>query len=494
MKAPIDPSEPLFPLRYNAPVCQYYMKHGTCKFGQACKFHHPPQIAGTSSMMSVNTNTVLVNIPISQNEDRTQTMWKTKNDSNVQLLPQRLDEPNCIYFLKNGRCKYGASCRYHHPLNYHISNDRRGGFEEGRSRQHQDLRSVPKVHYVTALPPGSMQQGHFVVADGTVTFLSLDGNTPAHVVSIPQIASMGGGGKEGVSIFTTPGTIASSTSSTSIASSFETPISNVDPHESSGSIWNRKSSINAGGYNLPRVVSTGNAQQGDINNTPLYYNDTNVNNLPTTWRGTRSSSFDHTRPRSSSFNNTLDEELPRSGSVQSSLDERARRPRSSSMTSPMVHGKETHQDRRVQRQPREVDDGLSMMTSALLTMLDTPEEAAAKAANQGYEFDEQQIPHSYTNIVSNKSTAMLEDSRECHNHTQTSYFGLQNDLGLEQHNANFDQEQSSDPDLSGMFSIQQENQDNLHQIDRIQSWQVIHENSQFSSSQPPTSQNVGLYY
>jgi len=32
------------------------------------------------------------------------------------VLPQRSNEPDCLYFLRNGRCKYGPSCKYHHPL------------------------------------------------------------------------------------------------------------------------------------------------------------------------------------------------------------------------------------------------------------------------------------------------------------------------------------------------------------------------------------------
>jgi hypothetical protein len=34
-----------------------------------------------------------------------------------EVLPQRESEPDCIYFLRNGRCKYGVTCKYHHPLN-----------------------------------------------------------------------------------------------------------------------------------------------------------------------------------------------------------------------------------------------------------------------------------------------------------------------------------------------------------------------------------------
>jgi len=80
---PSKPGEPLFPVRPDEPVCSYYMKHGTCKFGQTCKFNHPPQ---------------------------------PKQAIVGDALPQQPDEPDCIYFLRNGRCKYGPTCKYHHPL------------------------------------------------------------------------------------------------------------------------------------------------------------------------------------------------------------------------------------------------------------------------------------------------------------------------------------------------------------------------------------------
>jgi len=532
MKAPIDPSEPLFPIRYNEPICQYYMKHGTCKFGQACKFHHPPQIAGASNVMNGN-NTVLVSMPTcGRKEDggsHSAAMWKGGNDSGVQILPQRPDEPNCIYFLKNGRCKYGATCRYHHPLKYHHDNNRsRNGFEDGRSnsnnssRQSQDHRIAPKVHYVTALPPGSMQQGHFVVADGTVTFLSLDGNAPAHVVSISHPTNSGG--KE----YTTAGTVASSTSSTSVASSFETSVTNIDTTNEAptGSLWNnRMASGNVHSvYGLPRVVSTGSAHSDSSSN--LFYDS---NTGPPTWRGPRSASFDHTRTRSSSHSN---QEMVRSASANSALDERAGgRPRSSSMASPMIRGgNPIHQDTtninavRAQRLPGEVDDGLSMMTSALLTMLDTPtEDVGALQQTEKYDIDERNFVTSsrldnqfFTRptAVNRATSAQFEDSsREYHDYPPTYYgqpqFFGQNNITTDE---TLDLSTSMPTTMRSTLNAlgrQPEDQSILNQISRIQSWQgsgaagIIHENAQFSSinpaqqlqsSSPNTTTNVGLYY
>ncbi|XP_058080390.1 zinc finger CCCH domain-containing protein 66-like [Magnolia sinica] len=35
--------------------------------------------------------------------------------ASVQHLPERPDQPECQYYMKTGSCKYGPSCKYHHP-------------------------------------------------------------------------------------------------------------------------------------------------------------------------------------------------------------------------------------------------------------------------------------------------------------------------------------------------------------------------------------------
>lgn len=125
MKAP----EGGFPFRPNEPACQYYLKHGTCKFGQTCKFHHPPHVLPSGGggggggpilpagavLMNVSglpgQHVLAINDGSGMHGDRVQLSRQV-----VQLLPQRPGEPDCIYFLRNGRCKYGATCKYHHPL------------------------------------------------------------------------------------------------------------------------------------------------------------------------------------------------------------------------------------------------------------------------------------------------------------------------------------------------------------------------------------------
>lgn len=147
-----DPNEPPFPIRPDEPTCQYYLKNGTCKFGQTCKFHHPPHMrvpkpSSTNSnigtqplVVSLNqrlehtTNglsggeEVIVNHNHNHNHGHNHNQNHNHNHPhNItndrshregrEVLPQRPGEPDCIYFLRNSRCKYGTTCKYHHPRN-----------------------------------------------------------------------------------------------------------------------------------------------------------------------------------------------------------------------------------------------------------------------------------------------------------------------------------------------------------------------------------------
>ena len=128
---PINPLDPLFPIRPNEPPCQYFLKHGTCKFAQSCKFNHPRVLSPGGVVGDDDGNNG--NIPIGQlvyvttssnatsagaitNSGDSSSHLMTSSSSSVQVLPQRPTETNCIFFLRNGRCKYGATCKFHHPL------------------------------------------------------------------------------------------------------------------------------------------------------------------------------------------------------------------------------------------------------------------------------------------------------------------------------------------------------------------------------------------
>ncbi|KAF5738688.1 hypothetical protein HS088_TW13G01589 [Tripterygium wilfordii] len=76
-----------YPERMGCPVCQYYLRIGSCKFGASCKYHHPRQGAGTVSPVSLNYY-------------------------GYPLCP---GEKECSYYVKTGQCKFGATCKFHHP-------------------------------------------------------------------------------------------------------------------------------------------------------------------------------------------------------------------------------------------------------------------------------------------------------------------------------------------------------------------------------------------
>ncbi|KAL7533849.1 hypothetical protein ACHAWF_004640 [Thalassiosira exigua] len=114
---PINPSEPLFPIRPNEPPCQYFLKHGTCKFGQSCKFNHPAgsRLGDGSGGLSMGQLVFVTANGVGPLAGEVNSPLMTASSA-VQVLPQRPTEPNCIYFLRNGKCKYGATCKFHHPL------------------------------------------------------------------------------------------------------------------------------------------------------------------------------------------------------------------------------------------------------------------------------------------------------------------------------------------------------------------------------------------
>lgn len=430
MKGPLNPSEPMFPVRPNEPVCQYYMKHGTCKFGQACKFNHP-----APNTLQHHASVPRFNQPMMMQKDS----GEMAGYEPPGMLPQRPEEPNCIYFLKNGRCKYGSTCRYHHPLNYH---SRRLPPNDVRRMHPMNDSGVgqPKLHYVS-LPPGTYQQGQFVVADGQLAFLSLDGSHQGQVISIGN-----GMNQEVPVVFTTTSSgskhslsrdLGSNTSSTSIASSFESSMIgsgaslntfNV-PDQQGGRAAHVVHSGNRqmlqqnqdGSSSLPQVVSTGSSLDGSNNsntnnnnnsNNHAYFDARRQTQSParsegsnTAYRGQRSSSFDHSR--SSSARQHMGG-MHESASVPSFSyhDDGYQQyePQQQQQRGPQImRGPPPTQARGRQKRQSNgaVDDGLSMMTSALLTMLDTPEEVEGEHYQ---EFDEypDEYPESSTPIIANR--------------------------------------------------------------------------------------------
>ncbi|XP_054819351.1 zinc finger CCCH domain-containing protein 32 isoform X2 [Prosopis cineraria] len=78
--------EQIFPERPGEPECQYYLRTGDCKYGFACRYHHPRDRTVTRPLLS----------PIG--------------------LPLRPGVQPCGFYLQNGHCKFGSTCKFDHPL------------------------------------------------------------------------------------------------------------------------------------------------------------------------------------------------------------------------------------------------------------------------------------------------------------------------------------------------------------------------------------------
>ncbi|XP_027363481.1 zinc finger CCCH domain-containing protein 32 isoform X3 [Abrus precatorius] len=78
--------EQFFPERPGEPECQYYLRTGDCKFGLACRYHHPRDQIVARPLLS----------PIG--------------------LPLRPGVQPCAFYLQNGHCKFGSTCKFDHPL------------------------------------------------------------------------------------------------------------------------------------------------------------------------------------------------------------------------------------------------------------------------------------------------------------------------------------------------------------------------------------------
>lgn len=369
MKAPLDPSEPLYPLRPNEPLCQYYLKHGTCKFGQACKFNHPPQ---TSQRAILNGNSVvLMNIGRPNGENP---HYVLNQDPSVvlQVLPQRPDEPDCIYFLKNGRCKYGATCRYHHPLNYHQQ-------RAEEQRRHRNQIPHQSVHYVTQ-HVGSVPHHSAIYLDNSLAVVPIERDGHQVFQQYSYITSPDGLTSYSVPLGSTVRTELASSAS-SLASSYDTPL---DGHaDRAASNWNRTLSVSslADSRGPPGGVMTHSASDGNIDRRPRASSHGNTS--------------DYIFESSISQVRRMHSESPANDSNITSLGGNSN-----------GDGWQSNRGRFLPKSRRgrhrdDVEGGFTMMTSALLNMLDTTEEASGEnfsdednyQAHQHY-LDANEVDHS----------------------------------------------------------------------------------------------------
>eukprot|EP01018_Ginkgo_biloba_P035281 Gb_17764 [translate_table: standard] len=157
MGSPAVQSQPLvkqrgpFPERPGQPECQYFLKTGDCKYGVACRFHHPkekseqpstwmlsqmglpfrPGFVSPSSLVEKQTpiERSFVNSSKQQNDLAVVATSEPVSSATMGLpgvqtqaiatqvgaFPERPGQSECQHYLKTGDCKFGAACKYHHP-------------------------------------------------------------------------------------------------------------------------------------------------------------------------------------------------------------------------------------------------------------------------------------------------------------------------------------------------------------------------------------------
>ncbi|KAG4186922.1 hypothetical protein ERO13_A08G073500v2 [Gossypium hirsutum] len=141
-----------YPERPGVPDCVYYMRTGFCGYGNRCRYNHPrnraaveaavratgeyperpgepacqapvspalspgaqPAVGATSlyGLTQLSSSAPSLAGPYSSLPSST---GPSSSNQKEQTFPERPGEPECQYYLRTGNCKFGSSCRYHHP-------------------------------------------------------------------------------------------------------------------------------------------------------------------------------------------------------------------------------------------------------------------------------------------------------------------------------------------------------------------------------------------
>lgn len=110
------------PLRPSALQCSYFMRTGLCKYSRDCVHHHPESavvlaaVPSSACLPQSSLWQLLLEQQQLQAATRTQQSALTDSLSNLTVeYPERVGQRDCEFYLKTGRCSFGATCRYNHP-------------------------------------------------------------------------------------------------------------------------------------------------------------------------------------------------------------------------------------------------------------------------------------------------------------------------------------------------------------------------------------------
>ncbi|XP_010913403.1 zinc finger CCCH domain-containing protein 8 isoform X1 [Elaeis guineensis] len=142
---------PIYPQRPGEKDCAHYMLTRTCTFGNSCKFDHPIWVpeGGIPDWKEIPLVPASESLPEKPGEPDCPYYMKTqkckfgsrckfnhpKDKLNASadevggegtensVLPERPSEPLCSFYAKTGKCKFGPNCKFHHPKDLKIPPD-----------------------------------------------------------------------------------------------------------------------------------------------------------------------------------------------------------------------------------------------------------------------------------------------------------------------------------------------------------------------------------
>jgi hypothetical protein len=121
----------LHPIRPGATDCSFYLKTGSCKFGESCKFNHPPEMLGTGSLGMKPTGAT-PGAPVSGGFKKVEIRSEMSTmvcgpgglprpaaspsaERTAEGYPVRPGMPDCTFYMKTGHCKFMDTCKFNHP-------------------------------------------------------------------------------------------------------------------------------------------------------------------------------------------------------------------------------------------------------------------------------------------------------------------------------------------------------------------------------------------
>ncbi|GAU48557.1 hypothetical protein TSUD_182050, partial [Trifolium subterraneum] len=96
-----------YPEHPGEPDCSYYIRTGLCRFGATCRFNHPPNRKLVSCRCSTPSMSFIRSVGATEIEIIINFQGYC-DCTDERRIPRK-------YYLKTGTCKFGATCRFHHP-------------------------------------------------------------------------------------------------------------------------------------------------------------------------------------------------------------------------------------------------------------------------------------------------------------------------------------------------------------------------------------------